>query len=155
MILASGSHLDESDFAPLPPNALLVKSAPQLAVLRRASAMITHCGIGSVKECIFFGVPMIAFPAIRDQHAVAARVVYHKIGVKGNLRDVSVPHVHSLLEAVADPLIKSRVELMSRIFREAERAAGGVQFVERILQQVVVARTDLIRGTMPSPDTDG
>lgn len=140
LILAAGSHLGEGDFDPIPPNALLVKSAPQLAVLQRASAMITHGGIGSVKECIFFGVPMIVFPAIRDQPTVAARVAYHKIGVKGNFRNVSVPSVHSLLKAVSDPLIKSRVELMSRTFHDAERAARGVQFVERILEQVVAAR---------------
>jgi UDP:flavonoid glycosyltransferase YjiC (YdhE family) len=147
LILAAGSQLGESDFGPLPPNALVVQSAPQLAVLRKASAMITHGGIGSVKECIFFGVPMIVFPAIRDQHGVAARVTYHKLGVKGTLRDVSVPHLHSLLEAVSDPLIKSRVEQMRRTFREVESAGRGVQLVERVLAEV--------RGAAPPTDARG
>lgn len=133
LILAAGSHLSADDFAPLPPNVLVVESAPQLSILSKASAMITHGGIGSVKECIFFGVPMVVFPAIRDQPNVAARVVYHKLGVKGNLAKVSVEHIHSLLEAVSDPLIKRRVEAMCRKFREVEDSGRGAQFVERML----------------------
>ena len=135
LILAAGSHLTAADFGPLPPNALVVGNAPQLEMLQKAWAMITHGGIGSVKECIFFGVPMIVFPAIRDQPNIAARVVYHKLGVKGNLKNVSVGHVHSLLEAVSDPLIKQRVEVMSGKFREIENSGRGVQFVERVLAE--------------------
>ena len=135
LILAAGSHLRADEFAPLPPNALVVSSAPQLSILPKASAMITHGGIGSVKECIFFGVPMVVFPAIRDQPNVAARVVYHKLGVKGNLKKVSVSHVQSLLEAVSDPLIKRRVEAMCRKFREIEDSGRGAQFVERLLAE--------------------
>jgi UDP:flavonoid glycosyltransferase YjiC (YdhE family) len=152
LILAAGSHLDASDFAPLPPNALVVKSAPQLAVLRRASAMITHGGIGSVKECIFFGVPMIVFPAMRDQPLVAARVVYHKLGVKGNLRDVSVANVRALLAAVSAPLIKSRVDSLSRTFREIEGAGRGVQFVEHVLERLSAGGAGASRGAETSPD---
>lgn len=135
LILAAGSQLCAADFAPLPSNAVVVSSAPQLAILPKASAMITHGGIGSVKECIFFGVPMVVFPAIRDQPNIAARVVYHKLGVKGNSKKASVEHVHSLLEAVSDPLIKQRVEAMCRKFREVEGSGRGAQFVERMLAE--------------------
>ncbi|MCA9635026.1 MAG: glycosyltransferase family 1 protein [Myxococcales bacterium] len=45
-----------------PANAIVVDHAPQHALLRRARAMIGSAGLGSVKECASFGVPMLLIP---------------------------------------------------------------------------------------------
>ncbi len=55
-------------------------SANQPRVLERTAVMITHAGLGSVKECIFHRVPMLALPLGRDQPGNAARIVYHGLG---------------------------------------------------------------------------
>jgi UDP:flavonoid glycosyltransferase YjiC (YdhE family) len=52
----------------------LVPFAPQLEILKRASIFLTHCGMNSTSESIWFGVPMICMPVTVDQPLVAHRV---------------------------------------------------------------------------------
>ncbi|HSP80802.1 MAG TPA: glycosyltransferase, partial [Myxococcaceae bacterium] len=66
-ILAVGAALDPATFDGASPTVIAVRHAPQLQLLRRASVMITHSGFNSVKECIYFGVPMVALPMTNDQ----------------------------------------------------------------------------------------
>lgn len=134
LILAIGAYLNVSDFHDIPPNVLVVNTAPQLEVLERASLMITHGGLGSVKECIYFGVPMVVFPVTWDQPGNAARVVYHGLGVRGNLNDVSVEKIqHALDRAHNDPSFKIRVMQMRDKFREMECSGTGVRIIEQAL----------------------
>ena len=139
MILVVGSHLSPADFSPLPPNVLAVNSAPQLALLKTASFMITHGGLNTIKECILMGVPMIVLPMTRDQPRNAARVAYHGLGLIGNTNFITVEQASSLIEQVAkNSVFKEKVEAMSRIFREKEEAGRGVQVVESLLSQTSV-----------------
>lgn len=133
MILSVGRHLS-TEFENVPSNVLVVDWAPQLEVLKRASLMITHGGIGTLKDCIFFGVPMIVFPMMRDQAMSGARVVYHGLGVRGSIRNVTVEQVHSLIEKIEqDKGYLERVERMGQKFREMEQSGKGVRIIERML----------------------
>lgn len=133
MILSVGRHFS-AEFLAVPPNVLVVNWAPQLEILKRASIMITHGGLGTVKECILLGVPMIVFPMSRNQPMSGARVVYHGLGVRGDMRHVTVESVHALLEKIErNPSYKQRVTEMGEKFREAEEAGRGVKIIEKIL----------------------
>jgi UDP:flavonoid glycosyltransferase YjiC (YdhE family) len=134
VVLAMGRQMAASLFHAVPENVLLVNWAPQLEMLKRASIMITHGGLGAVKECIFFGVPMIVFPCKWDQPSNAARVVARGLGVRGNIKNPSARQIHSLIDAIAkDPMFKSRIDAMSKTFREIEDSGRGVKIIERIL----------------------
>jgi len=63
-----------------PGNVLLRSYVPQLAVLRRARAMITHGGANSVMEAIACGVPLLITPLCNDQHHQAAFITRTGIG---------------------------------------------------------------------------
>ncbi|CAN2532116.1 hypothetical+protein [Methylocapsa aurea] len=121
------------DFASVPANVILVKRAPQLALLPLTKIAIIHGGANSMKECAFFGVPMIVFPIGFDQPGNAARIVYHGLGVRGEIRKISAIGLAALLEQVEkDPFIR----LQARLMGEALRAEGndrGVDFVESLL----------------------
>jgi zeaxanthin glucosyltransferase len=138
MVLAVGSHLNPEDFAPLPPNVIAVRSAPQLAMLKRAALMITHGGLNTIKECILLGVPMVVLPMKRDQPRNAARVAYHGIGVMGNMQFITVEQAGALVEQVENaPAFKEKVEAMRKIFVEREEAGRAVQVVESLLARAV------------------
>jgi MGT family glycosyltransferase len=142
LVLAAGVHLRATDLHPVPDNVVVVNWAPQLEMLERASIMITHGGLGGVKEAIFFGVPMIVFPCRWDQPHNAARIVYHGLGVRGDINNGSVGQIHSLIDAIAkDPKFKSRVDAMSRTFREIEDSGVGVSTVEKIISDSRRTRT--------------
>nr|QNH67984.1 UDP-glucuronosyltransferase-like protein 2 [Brachionus koreanus] len=55
-------------------NFYIVRSCPQIEVLKRASLFITHSGMNSTSESIHYAVPMVCIPLSEDQPAVAYRV---------------------------------------------------------------------------------
>lgn len=134
LLLSVGKHVDPSVLA-APANVTVVRAAPQLAVLRRARAMITHGGLGSVKECSLFGVPMLVFPLDVDQPGNAARVVHHGLGLRGDVDETSADELGALLDRVlAEPSFRARGALLSQRFQELESTRPGVSVVERLLR---------------------
>ena len=133
LILTTGS-LSVTEFKNVPENVILVKMAPQIEVLQRASLMITHGGFNSVKECIYFNVPMICFPVIRDHPAIAARVAYHRLGLTGDIQKASSELIEKLIERIiTDTSYKVRMMVMSKVFREAEAVSPSVQVIEKVI----------------------
>jgi UDP:flavonoid glycosyltransferase YjiC (YdhE family) len=134
LVLAIGRHLDCSAFNPVPENVLLVNWAPQVELIKRATIMINHAGLGGVKECILFGVPMIVFPFKWDQPFNAARVVAHGLGVRGDIHNVSARQLHGLINTITgNASLKSRMGAMSKTFNEIENSGIGVRVVEKLL----------------------
>ncbi|HEU4837471.1 MAG TPA: glycosyltransferase [Pyrinomonadaceae bacterium] len=135
LVLGTGRfQLNGVDASDLPENILLVSWAPQLALLKRAQIMITHGGLGTIKECIYAGVPMIVYAVMKDQPENAARVAYHGLGVSNDIKEVSIPQLHSAIDTIQrDSSFKTRVESMSKKFHAMESSGRGVRIVERIL----------------------
>ena len=46
----------------------------QIAVLQKADLFVTHCGMNSVNEALYFGVPLLMLPQTAEQMGVARRV---------------------------------------------------------------------------------
>ncbi len=61
---------------PVPSNALVVPFAPQLDLIDRAAAVITHAGLNTALETLARGKPMLCIPITNDQPGVASRVAY-------------------------------------------------------------------------------
>lgn len=103
LVLATG----RADVGPVPSWVQLRDSVPQPAVLRLADCFITHAGMGSCTEGLWFGVPMVAIPQAVDQPANAARL--EAIGVGRHLTD-QLPSVAGIRDAVlgvaADPQVR-------------------------------------------------
>jgi len=59
------------------PNLSVLSTVPTLALLKRAKAAVIHGGYGSIKECIYFGVPMVILPFAFDQPANTALLIRH------------------------------------------------------------------------------
>ena len=69
--IATGSARPDA-FGPLPADWLAAPSLPQVTLLSRASAAVTHGGNNTVTECLTNGVPMVVLPFSTDQFANAA-----------------------------------------------------------------------------------
>lgn len=66
-------------------NITIIDYVNQREILKKADLVITHGGAGTIKECIYYEVPMIVVPSSYDQAGNAAKVYYHKIGVRNQL----------------------------------------------------------------------
>jgi UDP:flavonoid glycosyltransferase YjiC (YdhE family) len=141
LLMVVGKKLDATSLR-IPPNATVVPFAPQLSVLRKASVMITHGGLNSVKECICLGVPMLVFPTGYDQPGNGARVVHHGLGLMGNLQKTTPEKLASMLDTVAgDPGYRTRVQAMREVFLAADASNRGVELVERLIADGPVVKS--------------
>jgi UDP:flavonoid glycosyltransferase YjiC (YdhE family) len=143
-VISLGNLMRAQDFHSIPSN-VIVDAVSQVEVLKRASLMITHGGLNSVKECIFFGVPMVVFPLVGDQFNNANSVEYHGIGLKGNIKKASEGMIRSLInEVVTNPAFKLQAEKMKGIFRGAESEGRVVTIIESALAERQVQRSEMV-----------
>ena len=92
----------------------------------RASVIVTHGGLGSVKEAITQGVPLVVVPLAVDQPGNAARVVYHRVGLTVDAKSASVEQIAAALDtATTSPEIASSIMGMRDSFIATERTSSG------------------------------
>lgn len=139
-VLSVGGAANPEDFDELPTNVIVVKNAPQIDILRRATIMITHGGANTIKECMYFGVPVIIITAVSEPFAMieipayTARAVYHGLGVEIRIKTLSSSRLSETIDVVdKDPYIRSQTKLMQAKVRKLEEDHLDVRLVETIL----------------------
>jgi zeaxanthin glucosyltransferase len=100
LVLSVGDRVEPDEIGPAPNNAIVVKRAPQLELLKRASVCITHAGLNTVLESLAQGVPQIAIPVTFDQPGVAARIAHRQTGLVTSLNKLTPEHLSTLLSEV-------------------------------------------------------
>jgi zeaxanthin glucosyltransferase len=100
VVLSVGRNIDLDDLGPIPSNTLVVSSAPQIELLKRATVCITHAGLNTTLEALAQGVPMVAIPIGYDQPGVAARIAYHGVGEVLELQELTVARLSKLIQQV-------------------------------------------------------
>jgi UDP:flavonoid glycosyltransferase YjiC (YdhE family) len=79
------------------PGVLATPYAPQLALLPRAAAMVTHGGANSVMEALSSGVPLLVTPICNDQPHNAHFVEQSGAGIALDLQSASVAECRAAL----------------------------------------------------------
>jgi zeaxanthin glucosyltransferase len=100
VVVSAGHNVNLDDLRPIPFNTLVVQSAPQIELLKRAALCITHAGLNTALEALTQGVPMVAIPIGYDQPGVAARIAYHGVGEFIELGDLTVERLSELIQQV-------------------------------------------------------
>lgn len=132
-VVAIGSHLRPEEFH-APANALLLSYVPQIELLKRCTVMVGHGGISSVKECILMGVPMLLAPMSYDEPGNAARVVYHGLGLRLQLQEVSATTLGSCLDTLLnDETYRANIHKMAQKFKDKEERSPACEAIERVL----------------------
>ena len=130
VILSVGNVVPIEAFGTLPENISVFPQVDQIAVLQEADVFVSHCGMNSVSESLYFGVPLVMLPQTTEQSGVAARVEQLGAGLKVDAADAS-----SVLEAVgnllADESYRRNAVLISEGFRRCSGAKGAA---DKILQ---------------------
>jgi MGT family glycosyltransferase len=123
VILSIGTNVSEASLGQAPANFVVRPHVPQLEVLARASAFVTHGGMNSVSESLFQGVPVVVIPQMGEQEVVGRRVEEIGAGIYLAKHDVSA---EKLRASVARLLTDSRFREQAAVVRESFRTAGGV-----------------------------
>jgi MGT family glycosyltransferase len=128
-VVMSIGGLDPSLLGPLPGNFSVHARVPQVAVLRHASAFLTHAGMNSVMEALYHGVPLVAVPQIPEQRAVAARAAELGLGVV-----VGTPTPEALRAAVSEAIAhRPAAEALGAVLRATPGAPVAADALETLL----------------------
>jgi MGT family glycosyltransferase len=126
--------VDPADVGPLPPTVQVASWFPQLAVLRQARAFITHAGMNSTMEALYYGVPVLALPQMPEQAVNADRVAALGLGVKLDPQAITADALRSAVDQVTvSPVIQANLHRMQAEVRDAGGAEAGAQAIEEYL----------------------
>ena len=133
-VVTVGNYLKPEEFN-CPDNVFIASVAPQVEVLKRASLMISHAGVTGVKESAFMGVPMLLMPVSYDEFGNAARIVYHGLGARLWLKEVSTLELTRLIDRVLeDSSYSARAKIMSEKLSNLEQQSPAVEIIEDMLR---------------------
>ena len=102
LVLTLRGNLDPDRLGRLPCSPIVVRYAPQLELLKRASAVITHAGLNTVLESLAEGVPLICLPLGNDQPGVAARVAAQNAGIVLTRSRLTPTRLRTAIRSVLD-----------------------------------------------------
>lgn len=123
VIASVGRQVNRDDLGEIPSNITVRDYVWQLDVLPRASLCITHGGMNTTNEALWFGLPLLVFPQHGDQHLVAARVAELGAGLRLTPPDIQPDRLRELVTRVlTEPAFKREADKIAASFR----SAGGV-----------------------------
>jgi zeaxanthin glucosyltransferase len=132
LVLSVGNHLDPNQIGSLPSNAIVVRHAPQLELLKRASVCITHAGLNTALEALGQGVPQIAVPVTVDQPGVAARIAEKKTGLVVSLKELTAYRLSLLLDqALNDSTYRDNARHFQKVIAETNGLSKAADLLER------------------------
>ncbi len=141
LVLSVGDHVDPRQIGPVPSNAIIVKRAPQLELLKQASVCITHAGLNTVLESLTQGVPQVAIPVTFDQPGVAARIADKKTGVVTSLDKLTADHLLTLLnEVINNPIYRDNARKLQTAIAKTNGLSVAADLVEDSLGVTKIGR---------------
>ena len=127
VIISMGTNTDHFDV--VPDNIEIYESVDQMAVLSIADAFITHCGMNSASEGLYFGVPLILFPQTPEQDAVARRV--EELGAGIRLASIDEEDVlKAVTQVIEEKNFKHGADKVSESFKNSGGIKEAVSFIE-------------------------
>ena len=124
VLISIGNSTDRKALEPVPENIEIYNSVDQIAVLEKADLFISHAGMNSVSESLYFGVPLILLPITAEQKAVATRVTQLSAGII--LEDISIENIaQKANELLINSSYKENALKISRSFHNCTGAKGA------------------------------
>jgi UDP:flavonoid glycosyltransferase YjiC (YdhE family) len=126
----------EGPLPALPVNLIVRRRVPQLALLRRAAAMVTHGGTNSIIECVAYGVPMVVVSSgLRDHPGNAVRAAHHRLAVTTRMGGITGAELVALVErARASSEIRDGLARMRRAIATEHGVSEAVEYLEGIVR---------------------
>ncbi len=151
LVVSLSRRVERADLGHLPDRVHLFDWLPQLSVLQRADAAITHGGIGTVDECVLSGVPMLVYcGGETDMAGTTARVVHHGIGIAGDRRDGAAAIRRRIDQLLGEPRFRQNVErLRARYVAYAEERVA-----ERAVDELLAVAAADLAGVPDPPGGD-
>jgi MGT family glycosyltransferase len=131
VIISTGKDTDISKLD-IPNDFIIKESVDQLAVLEVADCFITHSGMNSVSESLYYGVPMAMYPQQSEELAITNRTIELGAGVKlKNANSMGIRN--AVFEILDNPSYKENALKLSKTLRDSGGAKAGAEYIEKII----------------------
>ncbi|MBR1969172.1 MAG: glucosyltransferase [Clostridia bacterium] len=137
VIMSVGNLVSVNDFGELPENISVYSHVDQIAVLEKADVFVSHCGMNSVSESLYFEVPLVMLPQTAEQKGVAERVAQLGAGLKPDKSDGD-----SLLKAINQIFRVNTYKENAKKIALGFSNSSGVRGAADKIMQVCTAQND-------------
>ncbi|MEK5257522.1 macrolide family glycosyltransferase [Paenibacillus sp. FSL F4-0125] len=132
IVMSIGNKVQIYDLGEIPQNFIVKNYVPQINVLQNSRVFITHGGMNSVHEGLYYGVPLIVIPQSADQPIIAEQVANAGAGIKLQMQGLTATELREAVERVLTlPSFQKAVATIKDSFRIS---GGSHQAVDEILE---------------------
>jgi len=131
-VLATGMTASSTlgDSGVIPHNLFVYEKVPQRMLLDRTKVFITHGGLGSIKEAILAGVPMVVLPASHDQPFNAMRIRHHGLGEAVFPEQQTIEKIETAVLSALSGSYNTNILAMQQHFKAIEAAKPSHSLIE-------------------------
>ncbi|MEH7548032.1 MULTISPECIES: macrolide family glycosyltransferase [Bacillaceae] len=122
VVMSIGEKAQLSDLGEIPKNFIVKNYVPQTEILRYTKLFITHGGMNSTHEGLYYGVPLIVIPQSADQPIIARQVANIGAGIKLQMDGLTA---NQLREAANHVLSSPSIHNAVSNIRESFQKSGG------------------------------
>lgn len=134
VIMSVGFAIQLEELGELPDNIQVRQRVNQIEVLQRTDVFLSHCGMNSANESLFYEVPMVMFPQGADQGVVADRIA--KLGAGVLLKKHTAKNIRNAIELVLhNPKYKENAKKISETFKRSGGVKEAVDKIEFVMNQ--------------------
>ncbi|PEZ07551.1 glycosyl transferase family 1 [Bacillus sp. AFS018417] len=132
VVMSIGKKVQISDLGDTPKNFIVKNYVPQTEVLKHSTLFITHGGMNSTHEGLYYEVPLIVIPQSADQPFVAQRVANIGAGINLSMHSLSADQ----LRETADQVLHnpSFLKAVGNISESFQKSGGYHQAVDEIFE---------------------
>ncbi|MGG2016619.1 macrolide family glycosyltransferase [Bacillus sp. S10(2024)] len=132
VVMSIGQKVQISNLGDIPKNFIVKNYVPQTEVLKYATLFITHGGMNSTHEGLYYGVPLIVIPQSADQPIVAGRVANIGAGINLSMNSLTADQLRETANQVLhNPSFLKEVGNISESF---QKSGGYRQAVDEIFE---------------------
>ncbi|MBO5371816.1 MAG: glucosyltransferase [Lachnospiraceae bacterium] len=132
VIMSVGKDTDIEALGTIPDNVHVYSFVDQIAVLQKAEVFLSHCGMNSVSESLYHGVPLVLFPQTSEQEGVAFRVSQIEAGIHLNAVDAN-----TIYSAVDTILMNEKYRKNAAVIADSFHRCGGAKDAAQAILRVI------------------
>lgn len=134
VIMSVGNLIDIKDLGNIPDNFTVKSFVDQIAVLNKADVFLSHCGMNSVSESLYYQVPLVMYPQTSEQSGVATRVEQLEAGLR--IKKLSAESIREAVETVMNTsTYRENAIAISNGFKSCTGAKGAADKIEKLCKK--------------------
>jgi len=136
VVISTGNSINIADFGPLPHNVIMCPHVPQLDILQQAEVFITHGGLNSIMEALYYEVPLVVVPQTREQRIFARRIEELELGIAIENKTAITAYIlrKAVEQVISSKTIRTNIQNMRNMIL---KSGGYTRATDAIMQLTI------------------